>query len=449
MQGRLLGALALMLVAVSAAAQSDQGSPDAPPVSPPQRQFEWSMDEVLRGIQSGTDAMRDRDYLTGGWGGLRKRLEDWGLTLNAAYFTDMLGNPIGGEVHKFRYAHDIGIDLQLDMERIAHVPGARIEMSASSRSGYNLSDDIGNVMTVAEVCCQLTTRLVTMAWEQTLLEKRLDVRIGRLSTGDDFLTSPLYLLFVNSGLDANPVGPLFNVPYYAYPQAAWGARVRGRPVKPVYLAVGVYDGDASVTENPAHGVDFNIRNRGVLLTFEAGYEPARQFKGWLPGHYKVGGYYDTGRFRRFDAAPGSDLPSDVEHGNGGYYFLVDQMVFREHRNQGLWPFAAVTLAPSQEINQMPFFAGAGITYEGVIPGRDKDTALVGVMYGQFSRDLRRSQAGSPKGQQDFEMVIEWGYIIEVTPWLHVQPDFQYIVKPGGTGDIPDALVLGAQIGVNL
>jgi porin len=29
-----------------------------------------------------------------------------------------------------------------------------------------------------------------------------------------------------------------------------------------------------------------------------------------------------------------------------------------------------------------------------------------------------------------------------------QPDLQYIIRPGGTGQIPNALVLGAEVGVN-
>jgi len=29
-----------------------------------------------------------------------------------------------------------------------------------------------------------------------------------------------------------------------------------------------------------------------------------------------------------------------------------------------------------------------------------------------------------------------------------QPDLQYIIRPSGTGQIPDALVLGAEVGVN-
>lgn len=53
------------------------------------------------------------------------------------------------------------------------------------------------------------------------------------------------------------------------------------------------------------------------------------------------------------------------------------------------------------------------------------------------------------GSEDFEMVLEWMYKIQLTQWLNIQPDVQYIIKPDGTGDIPNALVVGFQMGVSL
>ena len=35
----------------------------------------------------------------------------------------------------------------------------------------------------------------------------------------------------------------------------------------------------------------------------------------------------------------------------------------------------------------------------------------------------------------------------ITKWMFMQPDIQYIIQPGGTGDIDDALVLGFQFGL--
>ena len=47
------------------------------------------------------------------------------------------------------------------------------------------------------------------------------------------------------------------------------------------------------------------------------------------------------------------------------------------------------------------------------------------------------------------MLIEATYIIELTKWLSIQPDLQYIVHPGGSGEIPNALVIGFQLAVDI
>ena len=417
---------------------------------PALREFDRSMTGDMREVESEAGAWLDQNYMTGNWGGWRNRLNTWGIIPSATYVPDILADPIGGEVHKLRYVHDIGIDLVLDFQRMFGWSGSHFHVSMSSRSGNNLSDDIGNAFTVAQSCCQVTTRLVNLAWEQSLLDHRLNIRAGRIATGDDFLTSRLYWLYVNNGFDANPLGVEINVPYFTYPNAAWGGRVRARPLRPLYVAAGVYDSNPAITANSKHGVDFSIHSDDpLLLAFEAGYEPAHHVEGVLPGHYKVGGYYYTGRLRRFGTPPTSNLPQNFQYGSGGYYFLLDQMVWREDGEQGLWPFVTLVVAPNDAISMFPVLFSGGLTYEGLVPGRDQDVSLVGVIYGGYSAALRRSEAGSAAGQQDFETVIEWGYIITVAPWLHVQPDFQYIIRPSGTGSIPDAFVVGAQIAVNL
>lgn len=78
----------------------------------------------------------------------------------------------------------------------------------------------------------------------------------------------------------------------------------------------------------------------------------------------------------------------------------------------------------------------------------------GVIYGAFSRDLQQAQIlenqnGLPVGVQHYETVIELMYLIQATGWLKIQPDVQYIIKPGATGTVPNALVLGGQIVVTL
>ena len=63
---------------------------------------------------------------------------------------------------------------------------------------------------------------------------------------------------------------------------------------------------------------------------------------------------------------------------------------------------------------------------------------------------QRAQRLNPNvGVQQHETVMELTYRLALlTSALYVQPDLQYVFWPGGTGRISDALVLGAQLGVN-
>ena len=87
-------------------------------------------------------------------------------------------------------------------------------------------------------------------------------------------------------------------------------------------------------------------------------------------------------------------------------------------------------------------------YQGLIPRRENDRAVFGVAYGSYSSDLRASQTSQGQAPEFYEMVFEWSYQIAINKWMWIQPDVQYIVNPGATGDIPNAWVIGAILNVN-
>jgi porin len=43
------------------------------------------------------------------------------------------------------------------------------------------------------------------------------------------------------------------------------------------------------------------------------------------------------------------------------------------------------------------------------------------------------------------LTLEWTYALVVTPWLTIQPDIQYIVRPSGKSSVSNALVVGVQL----
>jgi porin len=175
----------------------------------------------------------------------------------------------------------------------------------------------------------------------------------------------------------------------------------------------------------------------VILISEAGYTPGSSGgSAGLPGEYKIGAYYDTGEFNELADA------EDTRSGNYGFYAIADQMVYGEpgDGSQGLTLWATATFAPEEEINTFPLFLSGGCVYEGLLPGRNKDIAGFGFAYGKLSSDLEN---------KDYEIGIEGTYIFQVTPWLGLQPDVQVIIHPGGSSSIPDALVAGMQISVDI
>lgn len=374
--------------------------------------------------------------MTGNWLGAREVLTQAGITPTIVYTTDLLANPGGGQRQGAAYAGALETGVSLDLQRLLGVSGLTFQVSGVWSTGSDLSDDIGNIFPVAEIFAGDRVRLYTLFFEQMLFSERISIKAGRFATTDDFLTLPVAGLFVNSALDPSVYAVEINVPgATAWPIATWGGRLRVRPVEPLDVSVGAFYSDPALNQDSTSGTQFGISGQaGYFVVGEVGYRLhyERATRG-LRGHYRIGAYYDSNHYASF-----AD-PAQRRRGNYGIYALADQMVLREdgpESDQGLTVFAALTVAPRQSINIMPWFAAAGLVYRGLLPGREGDTSGLALYYGGFSRDVPG---------QTYEMVLEWTYAMVLTPWLTVQPDVQYVINPSGRRTIKDALIVGAQL----
>ena len=397
-------------------------------------------------------------HLFGDWGGGRTWLEERGITPTLTFVTDALGNPIGGVSHGFKGASNLGLDLQFDLAKLAGLPGASFDISFSERFGSSLSNEnIGNVFSVQQVFGGETYRLVNMAYQQKLFDDRLEFRVGRIAAGDDFLVSPYNYVFVQNAFDGNPVGVFFNAPgMSAYPSATWGGVVKAKPTDRMYVMGGLYNGDPSNRADKHHGADWTMD--GPLFAIgEVGY----QINGLpgdrgLLGNYKAGFWYDDSRYTDFTTVARGQTPS-VSRGNWGLYGLFDQVLvpFGEPgSNRGFGITGSVLVSPDQSVSQMPFFSTAGVLVRGLFASRPTDVGGFGVVFGRFSEDLQDSQRRARQvdatvGVQKHEIALELTYRLRCYgDALFFQPDLQYIIRPGGTGKIADALVAGFQAGIN-
>ena len=44
-------------------------------------------------------------------------------------------------------------------------------------------------------------------------------------------------------------------------------------------------------------------------------------------------------------------------------------------------------------------------------------------------------------------MVEANHRFQLTPWLYVTPDFQYVIRPNGQSDIDDAAVFGGELSI--
>ena len=349
------------------------------------------------------------DHLFGDWCGWRTQLEDGGITPSVTFVSDMLGNPVGGMRQGFTEADNLGVNLGVDLEKRYGWKGGHFLFTMSQRSGRSLTNEyIGNTFSTQQLFGGETFKVVDIAFEQTFGEDEVEFQIGRIAAGDDFLVSQYNYLFVQNGFCGNPVGIFFNAPgMSAYPNATWGSVVQVRPIDRMYAMGGLYNGDATIRDINNHGLDMSIDGPPfaiVELAYERDQMPGDN--GYI-GNYKIGAWFDGNDFANLEeqaqANAGSGVVPSIHAGNYGFYGLFDQVLWKfsdrdEEIMRGLGVMGSVLVSPDQSISQMPYFFNAGVAARGIWRHRPRDIAAFGVIFGEFSSDLRQGQrAGAAIG----------------------------------------------------
>jgi porin len=210
-----------------------------------------------------------------------------------------------------------------------------------------------------------------------------------------------------------------------------------------YSMTGAYNTYAGLRSIQWHGADLSIRhNSGVALFQEFGYSPQYLQVRDYPGTFKLGGFYDSEPLRQF-----------VSHqitGTWMIYGLAQQRIYTPELGirRGLTGLLGFAYAPP-DVDTVEYFANAGLLYQGPIPARSQDALGLFAIFGEFSGDLREAQRMNHQPTMTNEAVLELNYMYNATPWLHVQPDLQGVIRPNGTGLVSDALVLAMQVGIDL
>jgi porin len=414
--------------------------------------------------QGDSGGIWQRSNLLGTIGGLRTVLGDYGITLNINDSENLLGNTLGGVKQGATMQGVTTATLEIDTGKAFGLQGGTFHISALQIHGQPLSGPyLDNLQTANGNEAEDGTRLWEMWYDQAFDYTRADIKIGQQSIDNEFMVSQYSSLFVNTiaGWPLIPSDDLYGGGP-AYPLSSLGVRLQFKPADNETILGGVFDdnpGGGAFGDDQQfldrNGALFNL-NTGALFIAEFQYAVNQPAVGdmvttatppsGLPGTYKLGFWYDTAFFpdQRFGtdglslANPASNGDPEMHKGNYSIYGVMDQTIWQSAADsaRNLNIFARIMGAPDNR-NLIDFSFNGGVTLAAPLPGRDNDQAGIDFGLGKVSSrvaGLTRDQGITAQGTEE---LIEATYQAQATPWLVLQPDFQYIVNPGA--GVPDPI----------
>lgn len=380
------------------------------------------------------------DYATGDWWRNRSLFSDRGFDFTATYTAQVWGNAAGGLERNAAYFGLLQFGLDADFEKAIGWKGGSFNTTWIWMSGDQPSPlFVGSNLAVSSIEAPAGFKCLDLWVQQKLLDGKLTLRAGMFNADRDFTLSEYANFFLNSGFgwpvlyQGNLAGPP------AYPYSAPGLYAAYRPADGwIFQAAAMqgdcYQGDANFRWQ------FNRMN-GLLFLNEAIYSWS---KAPLPGTAKLGAVYTTGY---------PDIPdgSGREAWGGSFFYgILDQALYKEpgstqENPQGLGWFGRGGFAAPQRSSPLGMLAETGFVYSGLIPGRDEDSAGLGFIWDQASSSKASTLSGSNRG---LEMIFEATYQCQLSPWCTVQPDLQFVLQPGGSTAIRNALVIGLSVAID-
>jgi len=384
-------------------------------------------------------------YLLGDWDGKRTELAQQGIKFEVNILTDTAYLAEGGrnEGADPLTSAQLWLGTQLDMEKLAGWDGVTVRAVATARQGQSTSvrDLQGNAPHMANVQGTFgrgnqDSRLSELSIEKTFKDQGLSIKAGRLGLGMDF--NVMACDFASTAFCAAQMGKWQGNIWMNTPVSQWGARVKQQLNPEVAVQVGVYEFNPDNGNGKAEGQGWSLDTDhadGVTIPAEVVWTP-KSFVNGLPGSYRVGGMYNT--------ADDIANQKDIATGEGknrtfaGWLAIEQQLTSTGSGRQGLHSFANFTWH-DRDTNKVDNSQQIGVKYIGLVDSQPND--ILGLAVNRVHVNDRFADS-RPAFDASAEYNIELNYSYNATKWLMLRPNLQYVVNPGSSNQVDNALVLG-------
>jgi len=354
------------------------------------------------------------------------------LTLTGEAWRNIDGGVETGS--EWNYLLDLSVTL--DLAELCGGPeggsGVIHSLNGTNRGTHCFGDFTGAFNPSSNIHAEDHVRFYNLFYQQSWNDDALVMKLGQQAADDDFMGSDYSGLFMNSAFGAMPsqvatalaenrcgtsAFPIFAV-------AAPGAFISFRPNDEFFLQTGAYVGSPGEDVRGNHGFDWKINSdAGAACFYEGGWHYQ-----WscLPGTLKLGGTLHTGLFEDLETRNDGSVDATTR-GIYSFYFIADQALLADDKGEPVvGAFWRCGISPQEDRSVVSSYNDLGVAWNGPF-GRADDQCGLAISHTRFGSEfLAQDWAENlPSG----ETVIEVTYRAQITTWLALQGDVQWLLNP--------------------
>jgi porin len=362
--------------------------------------------------------------------------------LNLLYTGELWNNARGGIRQGTIYMYNVDGRLSVDTDRAFGWTGGRFVLEGFYQSGNSISN---NYVNAADWQSPLDSggvamyRLYQAYYEQTI--GSTDILFGIYDLETEFsATKPMNLflsknLTWNTALDEAGTAPLSGtIGPGNYPYTPLAFRIRETINDQWSVQAVVADGAADDPNQPAHNGVFFSSRYGALGIAEVDYKPVAYTK-IMAGAWGMTSKLPTNNMTNPDGSP-----REI-YGEHGFYFGGTTRLYSAQGRRGLDGFFTVGFSTPASTNVSQSL-NAGLVYTGLFDGHSSDKMGISIAVNGNPASYRQAQIALGNGVDRYETNFEVTYRAKINSWLTVQPDIQYIIRPGYDPTVKNDLLIG-------
>ncbi|MDN8617765.1 carbohydrate porin [Variovorax ginsengisoli] len=376
------------------------------------------------------------------------------LTPSLVYDGSAIGVLQGGAREGETFVGSLHVRLHATAPETSAWAGTTALMDIRSLHGTPPGAWVGDAQGVTNIAGPSGTDIEELWVQHNFRNSTMSVLGGIYDLNTEFYHLQAAGLFLNSSFGMGPEFSQSGVEGPSiFPRTAMGVRVAAKPAPGMVLRAALLDGVPVVRPDGSRGA-FRPGD-GALAVAEAAFlsRPTKaaddqtsprdrigRFSSLSPYQDKLalGVWHYTGSYP--DVGPAGALGA-LHHGSTGGYAIGEWRLLGRSADaeQTLAGFMQLGTADAST-NRFQTYIGMGLVGTGWVPGRPSDQIGLAIASARNGSPYRQSQRIQRQDTAAAETAVELSYLTQITKWLIVQPDLQYVMRPNGSFTLRNAWV---------